>query len=146
MVSARWCLPFRLPCAVLLPASRVWLLTRVGSRLLNGVHHAFPDAPGGRVDDPPQTDIVVRIEEQLQVGEGVLDLLALVEADAADDAVGEVLPAEGILEDARLGVGAVEHGGERVGVGREDAAGGLRDEVALLELVAAAGVNDLVAA
>ena len=92
---------------------------RLDTRLLQRIDHALADASGGHVDDPPQADIVVRVEEELQVRQGVLDFLALVEADAADDAVGEVLAAQRVLEDARLGVGAVEDRHRRVTAGAQ---------------------------
>ena len=45
------------------------------------------DAARRHVDHPPEADVVVRVDHEPQVGERVLDLLALVEPDAADDAV-----------------------------------------------------------
>ena len=50
------------------------------------------------------------VEGQPQVGQGVLDLAPLVEPDAADDDVRDPGPAQGVLQDPRLGVGAVEDG------------------------------------
>ena len=47
-------------------------------------------------------------ETTAQVGERVLDLLALVEPDAADDLVGQPDPDEHLLEGPGLGVGPVE--------------------------------------
>jgi hypothetical protein len=51
-----------------------------------------------------------RVEHQPQVGEHVLDLAALEERDAADDAIVDAVAAQLLLEHARLGVGAVEDG------------------------------------
>ena len=56
---------------------------------LERVHHALADAPRRHVDHAPQADVVVRVERQAQVGQRVLDFLALVEPDAADDAIGD---------------------------------------------------------
>jgi hypothetical protein len=84
----------------------------------------------------------VRIEQELQVGESVLDLLAFVESDAANDPVGQILAAHRILNHARLGVGAVEHGHHVVHVLAPRAARGLRDKVGFLEFVPAAGADD----
>jgi hypothetical protein len=78
----------------------------------------------------------VRVEHELQVGERVLDLLALVEADAADDAVGDALAHQRVLDGARLRVGAVEDRHGVRGVLGERARRTVRDEVGLLELVA----------
>jgi hypothetical protein len=51
-----------------------------------------------------------RAGRQAQVGHGVFDFFALVEAGAADDFVRQVGAQEGFFERAGLGVGAVEHG------------------------------------
>jgi len=53
---------------------------------------------------------VLRVGEHAQVGQRVADLLALVEAHAADDAIGQADPDEHLLEDTRLRVGPVEDG------------------------------------
>ena len=84
--------------------------------LLERVHHALADAARRHVDHAPQADVVVRVDDQLQVGERVLDFLALVEPDAADDLVGEALAHQRVFDRARLRVGAVEHGDRRVDV------------------------------
>ena len=69
------------------------------------------DAAGGHVDDAAEREIVLGPGRELQVGEDVLDLRALVELHAADDDVGD-LPADHLfLEGPRLGVGAVEDRG-----------------------------------
>ena len=78
------------------------------STALERLHHALADAAGRHVDHPPQADVVVRVQDELEVGQRVLDLLALVEPDAADDLVGNAGAAEGVFERSRLRVGAVE--------------------------------------
>src|SRR5207247_11260111 len=55
-------------------------------------------------------DGVGGVLDQAQVGEQVLDLAPLPEADAADQAVGDAAAAEDVLEGAGLGVDAVEDG------------------------------------
>ncbi|GAA3297762.1 hypothetical protein GCM10020295_31490 [Streptomyces cinereospinus] len=78
-----------------------------------GVDHRFgavADAALGHVEDPAQRHRVLRVGQHAQVGQDVPDLLALVEADAADDLVGQADADEDLLEDTGLGVGAVEHG------------------------------------
>ena len=77
---------------------------------LERLHHALADAARRHVDDAAQADVVVRVEDQPQVGERVLDFLALVEPDAADDLVGDAGPPQRVFDRARLGVGAVEDG------------------------------------
>ena len=72
--------------------------------------------------------VSVGFDEHPQVGERVAHLLALVEAHPADDLVGQADADEHLLEDARLGVGAVED---------RDVAG--LDAVVVAELVDLAG-------
>src|SRR3989304_4213157 len=59
-----------------------------------------------------------RCGEEPQVGEQFLDLAPLVEACAADEAVGDVAADERLLQGPRLGVGAVHHGEGAEGEGR----------------------------
>ena len=76
-----------------------------------GVDHRFgavADAALGHVEDAAQRDGVLGVGQDPQIGQDVPDLLALVEADAADDLVGQADPDEDLLEDAGLRVGAVE--------------------------------------
>ena len=66
------------------------------------------DPAPGTVGDPHQRDRVVRVVEEREVGDRILDLGALVEARAADHLVRDALPDEHVLEHARLCVRAVE--------------------------------------
>ena len=116
--------------------------TSPGSICLDRLHHALADAARRHVDHPPQADVVVRVDDEPHVGERVLDFLALVEPHAADDLVGEPFAHQRVFDRARLRVGAVEHGDRRVDVVGQARAGRARDEVGLLELVAAAEVDD----
>jgi hypothetical protein len=75
------------------------------------------DAAGRKIDDAQEGGVVVRVAEQSQVGQRVLDFLALEEAQAAIDLVRHALGEQFVFEDARLGVGAVEDGA----LGRRDA-------------------------
>ena len=63
-----------------------------------GVHDAFADAARRHVDHAPQAHVVVRVDDEAHVGERVLDLLPLVEPDAADDLVGDALRASARLQ------------------------------------------------
>lgn len=69
---------------------------------------ALADAALGHVEDAAQRHGVLGVGEDAQVGEDVADLAALVEADTADDLVGQADPDEDLFEDTGLGVGAVE--------------------------------------
>ena len=113
----------------------------------SAVHHALADAARRHVDHPPQADVVVRVDDELQVGERVLDFLALVEADAADDLVRRRPRASARLRSCATarwcGRARRRSRPTSSSSARRD---GARDEVGLLELVAAAEVDDLRAA
>ena len=102
--------PGRQPGGVLGPAQRLPEQdpVAVGQRL-HALDRPVADAALGGVQDPPQRDLVGRVDQHPQVGERVADLAALVEAHAADDLVGHADPDEHFLEHPGLGVGAVEH-------------------------------------
>ena len=78
-----------------------------------GFERSFADAAGRRVDDALQSHGVVRIADEAQIAEQVLDFGALVEAESADHGVADVVAAQRFLNQARLRVGAVEHGAMR---------------------------------
>ena len=92
------------------------------------LHRRIADSTGGIVDDAPDGLLVVGVDNDAEIGNDVLDFLALVEAEAAVDAIRDVLLAEGLLEATALGVGAVENG-----------------EVAILALVLTADALDVLA-
>ena len=69
---------------------------------------AVTDPSLGHVEDAAQVDRVGGVGQHAQVGQGVLDLAALVEPHAADDLVGQADADERLLEHPGLGVGAVE--------------------------------------
>ena len=68
------------------------------------------DAADGIVDDAAQGLAVVGIDDQAEVGQDVLDLLALVEGQSAVYYIRYGPLAQFVLETAALGVGAVEDG------------------------------------
>ena len=67
-------------------------------------------APLGLVEHPLDRHLVDRVDDGPQVGDRVLDLLAVVEPGAAEHAVGDADPHELLFQDPALGVGAVEDG------------------------------------
>ena len=119
---------------------------RRGPDVLDRVHHAFADAARRHVDHPPQAHVVVRVDDEAHVGERVLDFLALVEPDAADDLVGDPFAHQRVFNRPRLRVRPVQDRHRRLDIVGERAACRPGDEVGLLELVAAAEVHDAVAA
>ena len=68
------------------------------------------DPAGRAVHDPRQAQTVPLVDAHTQIGHQVLDLLAAVELDGADDAVRHRCLHEPLLEAPRLRVGAVEGG------------------------------------
>ena len=92
------------------------------------LHRCVADASGWVVDDASQGLLVVGVGDGAEIGDDVLDLLALIERQAAVDAVGDVVLAHLFLEAAALGVGAVED-----------------DEVAVLQVLLTAQPTDVVA-
>ena len=69
-----------------------------------------PMPRGGHVEHAAQRDGVARVQHQAQVGEDVLHLLALVEADPAHHHVGDAAAQQRLLEQPALRVHAEEHG------------------------------------
>ena len=108
---------------------------------------AVADAALGHVEDAAQVDRVGGVGQHPQVGQRVLDLLALVEPGAADDLVRQPHPDEDLLERPRLGVGAVEHrdvaGTHAVVVGERSIPAG--DERGLVVLVVGDVADDRLA-
>ena len=66
------------------------------------------DAAGGEVHHARERGVVVRIGDQAQVGERMLDLLALEEAQAAIHAVRDAGGEELVLQHPRLRIRAVQ--------------------------------------
>src|SRR5262245_56746129 len=73
---------------------------------MQGFEAGFAEPPPRRIEDALEFEVVRRIERHLEIGGRVPDLLALIEARAADDAIGEAERDEAILEGAHLERGA----------------------------------------
>ena len=80
---------------------------------LEGLHGGLADAARGRVDDARERDGVVQVLHQLEVAEDVFDFGAVVEGEAADHVVLDLIAAQRLFHQARLRVGAIEHGAAR---------------------------------
>ena len=120
--------------------------TASGSRASSASMIVLPMPRGGHVDDATHADVVVRVDDEPQVRERVLDLLALVEPHAADDAVGHAFAQQRVFNRARLGVRPVEHGRRRARAVRPRLADRARDEVRFLDLIARPNVENAGAA
>ena len=130
-------------------AGRKQRRVRVGGSGIDGferLDHRLADAAGRHVHHPPEAHIVVRIDDQTQIRQRVLDFLPLVEPDAADDAVGDAVAHERIFNRARLRVGAIQDGDHPVAIGALGLADGPRDVVRFFDLVRGADVADELAA
>ena len=69
-------------------------------------HRLVAEAALGDVDDPLEGEVVGGLGDDAQISERVADLGALVEAEAADDPVGQADGDEAVLELAGLELGA----------------------------------------
>jgi hypothetical protein len=79
-------------------------------RVLQHLDAARADAARRKVDHAQKAGVVVRVLQQAQVGQRVLDFGALKEAQAAVHAVGHGGVEQGRFDDPALRVAAVEHG------------------------------------
>ena len=71
-------------------------------------HGGVADAARRIVDDAPEGLVVARVDHQPDIGQHILDLLAVVERRPLVDAVGNAAAAQRLFERLRLVVGAVE--------------------------------------
>ena len=71
-------------------------------KLVQRFEARFAQATSRRIDDALEFQIVGRVERHVEIGGRVPDLLALIEARAADHAIGEAERDEAILEGAHL--------------------------------------------
>ena len=82
----------------------------VGVRpLFENVQRPPADAACRSVHDTQQADVVIRIVEDTEVRDDILDFPPLPETQPADDAVANAGAVERVLKGARLGVGAVHN-------------------------------------
>ena len=77
---------------------------------LQGFDAAGTDAPGRKVHHAQKAGVVLRVLQQAQVGQGVLDFGAFKKAQAAIHAVGDAGVEQAAFQHAALGVAAVEQG------------------------------------
>ena len=80
------------------------------SRIHNPGKRGVANTARGIVDDTLQGLLIIGIDHHTEIGNHVLDLLALVEAQAAIDAIRDTVLAHLFLEGTALGIGAVEDG------------------------------------
>ena len=98
---------------------------------------AGADAAHGGVDGTLEGGVVVGVGDQAQVGHGVLDLGALEEAQTTINPIEDLGIDQGLLEEPRLGRGAIEDGalGAAVALVRHIAANAIGHEAGLVHLV-----------
>ena len=77
---------------------------------LDDLERFAADAARRLIDDAAQAQIVRTVVDEAEIGQHVLDLRAVEEARAADDAIRDAVSLEGIFQRVRLRVHAVEHG------------------------------------
>ena len=81
-----------------------------GGMVRQSLDGRLADAARRGVDDPQQGHFILRIVQQLQIGQDVLDFLTLEELQTVDHLIGDALVAEGELQRAAQSVGAVKDG------------------------------------
>ena len=117
-----------------------------GGNLPGGLHGLGPDAPGRVVHHPQQAEVVAGVVDDAEVGQHILDLGALEEAEAPHHPVGDAVALEGHFHLVGQGVHAVEDGAVlpllALPVGPEELGG---DVHALVPLVGGGVALDLVA-
>ena len=82
--------------------------SRLGGVVSDLVDAGGADAAARGVDDAQRAHVVVRVDDQLEVGRHVTDLRAVEESRAAHDLVGDARAQEHVFERTGLRVGAVE--------------------------------------
>ncbi len=88
----------------------------IAGALADRIQGFATDAPGGRIDHPLETRIVIGVGDQAHIGQGVFDFQAFVEALAAIDAISNALAQQRFFQHPGLGVGAIQNGGAGVTV------------------------------
>jgi hypothetical protein len=110
----------------------------LGRVLLHAVHRGVADVARRDVDDPLEVDVAGGVDQEAQVRQEIFDLSALEEAQAAVHGITHAVVAEHLLDDPRLGVGAVKNGdlrGRGVVVAGEVVLDRADDGAGLLDLV-----------
>ena len=110
---------------------------------LERLHDPFADASRRYVHDAPKTHIVVRVQDQPEIGECVLDLFSFVEPDTTDDSVSSAGSSKRVFERARLRIGAIQDGDGVLGVLVKGRPRGPCHELGFVQVVAGAIVEDL---
>ena len=117
-----------------------------GGNLPGGLHGLGPDTPGRVVHHPQQTEVVTGVVNDAEIGQHVLDLGALEEAEASHHPVGDAVALEGHFYLVGQGVHSVEDGAVlpllALPIGPEELGGNVH---ALIPLVGGGVALDLVA-
>ena len=74
------------------------------------IHRRIADGALGHVDDAPHGNIVRRVDQHAQISQNILDLLAVIEFQAAVHPVADARLHERFFDDAGLRIGSIEHG------------------------------------
>ena len=71
-------------------------------------YRRVPDSPGGIIDDSLQGLLVVRVHDQAEVRDHVLDLFPLVKRQTAVNLVRDAPLSQRLFQDTGLGVGTIQ--------------------------------------
>ena len=83
---------------------------RLAGVVVQHLHGGVAEAALGHIDDALEGEVVGRLRDHAQIGEGIADLGALVEPRPANDAVGQAELDEAVFEFAHLERGAHQDG------------------------------------
>ncbi len=81
-----------------------------GSQFFEFGDRLLADTSGWSIDRAFQRHIIARVVQHQQVTDQILDLFAEVKAKAADQLISNFVPRQDLFDQARLSIGAIEHG------------------------------------
>ena len=73
-------------------------------------HGRLPDSPSGNVQDPADGQVVAAVIHRLEVGQHIADFPSVVKVGAAYHVVWHAAQDQAVLQQAGLGIGAVQDG------------------------------------
>ena len=89
-----------------LPETRPVLMGTIGN-----LHHgSSTDATSRIIDDTLESLLIVRIGNETEIGDDILDFLTLIETQSTINTIWDTLLSEFLLEAAALGIGTIENG------------------------------------
>ena len=80
-------------------------------RTIGNLHHGgSTDATSRIIDDTLESLLIVRVGNETEIGDDILDFLTLIETQSTVNTIWNALLSEFLLEAAALGIGTIENG------------------------------------